>query len=146
MDVRFEKITHLGSRCFRYVPFLDEKLWTNELREFYSNSSRRDLAVFPVDDYWRYFLNFYTLTRIEESQTDAWVKFYQLKPGIDAQLPKKLALIYATPQTEVKFDSHATVLESKPTPGRMSEFVLLEGSFSFNEGSFFDPFWMSYSL
>lgn len=148
MDVSFERVPRLGTDCFRYVPLLSEKAWSPTSKDLYVNffESRKDLAVLKTEDYWAHFLDFYALTRIIESSDGSWAMFYCLKPEVHLKFPPKLALIFAIPESGVIFDSEATVLTSKPTSGRSLEFLLLEGSFTFNEGSVFNPIWTTYQL
>ena len=148
MDVSFEKIKRLGTECYRFIPILTEETWSPEIRELYTvlDDSRRDLALVNTDDFWNIYLEFYELTQMVESFDGATIHFYHLKPGVSFDLPSKLGLIHAIPTSNVIFDETATVFESKPLPGRMLEFLLLDGSFQFNKGSVFDAYWSTYTL
>ena len=148
MDVSFEKIPRLGTDCSRYIPVLHEKTWSPALKEIHDFflESRKDLSLFKTDAYWELFLEFYALTQLIESADGSSVMMYRLKPEVSFDFPSKLALIYAVPHSGVVFDKEAMVLEAKPTSGRSLEFILLKGSFIFNEGSIFDPIWSTYTL
>lgn len=148
MDVLFEKIPRLGTDCSRYIPVLSEKTWSPALKELHMRflNSRKDLAVLKTESYWELFLEFYALTRLLEGLDGSSVVIYQLKPEVSFDFPSKLAIVQAIPESEVRFDTSAIVLTAKPNLGRTLEFILLEGSFTFNTGSVFDPMWATYTL
>ena len=149
MNVEFKYITSIMGFS-RYIPVLTNEMVNFEYQMLLerANDVSFELSIMDDEAFWEYFLKHYNLIRYIEGEEGNWMKLYHLKPSIEFQLPKELAILWgkAPLNLQLNEEHEESILISQPTSGRHKEYIVLDGDFKFNTGSAFTPIWKEYTI